>query len=79
MKKLCDLMKVNRKGFYNWRNRLSSPDSRMAKRASDIALFERYHELHPNHGYRWLNAFIRRRRASCIPTITPTDAANTPA
>lgn len=54
-------MHVNRKGFYIWRNRISNPNDKLVKRMTDIALFEKYHEEYPNHGYRWLNAFIRRK------------------
>ena len=55
------MMRVNRKGFYLWRERLAKPNKKLVQRMSDIALFEKYHSLYPTHGYRWLNAFIRRK------------------
>jgi transposase InsO family protein len=51
-------MNVNRSSFYKWRDRLNKPSEKMIKRASDIELFKKYHDLYPTHGYRWLNAKI---------------------
>ena len=52
-------MDINRSGFYKWRNRLSSPSSRLIKQVQSLALFKEYHNKYPSHGYRWLNAKIR--------------------
>ena len=52
-------MNVNRSSFYKWRDRLNKPSEKMIKRASDIELFKKYHDLYPTHGYRWLNAKIK--------------------
>lgn len=59
IKALCDVMDINRSGFYKWRNRLLNPCPRVKKRMDDIILFEKYHDKYPSHGYRWLNAKIR--------------------
>lgn len=56
-------MRVNRSGFYKWRNRLSNPSNRTKKHLSDTALFEEYHDKYPTHGYRWLNRLIRNETA----------------
>ena len=56
-------MRVNRSGFYKWRNRLSNPSNRTKKHLSDTALFKEYHDKYPTHGYRWLNRLIRNELA----------------
>ena len=56
---LCRYMEVNRSSFYKWRNRIIEPSSKMAQRISNINLFRTFHEKHPSHGYRWLNAKIK--------------------
>lgn len=59
VKKLCELMKLSRSGFYKWRNRLSAPSRRTKTLIHNIMLFKEYHHKYPSHGYRWLNAKIR--------------------
>ena len=59
VQRLCGAMSVNRSGFYKWKRRLDCPCGRTKKRMEDIAAFERYHEMYPSHGYRWLNAKIK--------------------
>lgn len=59
IKRICDVMGVNRSGFYKWKHRLENPSKRVLSFVSDIALFREYHEKYPSHGYRWLNAKIR--------------------
>lgn len=59
MRDLCREMGVSRSGFYKWRKRRSDPKGRAKKRMDDVAMFLRYHEKYPSHGYRWLNAKIR--------------------
>ena len=59
VKYLCNVLSINRSGFYKWKNRLEHPSDRMKSFVSDIALFKEYHAKYPSHGYRWLNAKIR--------------------
>ncbi len=59
VKYLCDVLSINRSGFYKWKHRLEHPSNRMKSFVSDIALFKEYHSKYPSHGYRWLNAKIR--------------------
>ena len=58
-KTLCKFMDINRSSFYKWRNRVNQPSAKMMTRISNILLFKKYHNLYPNHGYRWLNAKIK--------------------
>ena len=59
VKKLCEVMDVNRSGFYKWKKRLEHPSERLRSFVSNIMLFKEYHAKYPSHGYRWLNAKIR--------------------
>ena len=59
VKKLCQIMDVNRSGFYKWKKRLEHPSDRLKTFVSNIMLFKEYHAKYPSHGYRWLNAKIR--------------------
>ena len=59
VKKLCDVLNINRSGFYKWKKRLEHPSERLQKFVADISLFKEYHSKYPSHGYRWLNAKIR--------------------
>ncbi len=59
IKYLCDVLSINRSGFYKWKKRLEHPSDRMKSFVSDIILFKEYHAKYPSHGYRWLNAKIR--------------------
>ena len=59
VKYLCNVLNINRSGFYKWKNRLEHPSDRMKSFISDIVLFKEYHSKYPSHGYRWLNAKIR--------------------
>ena len=59
VKKLCEVMNVNRSGFYKWKKRLEHPSERLRSFVSNIMLFKEYHARYPSHGYRWLNAKIR--------------------
>ncbi|MBQ1745634.1 MAG: IS3 family transposase [Clostridiales bacterium] len=59
VKKLCDVLGVNRSGFYKWKNRLEKPSAKMKSFIQDVQIFKEYHERFPSHGYRWLNAKIR--------------------
>lgn len=59
VKRLCDVMGVNRSGFYKWKKRLEHPSDRIKSFISNIMLFKEYHAKYPSHGYRWLNAKIR--------------------
>lgn len=59
VKKLCDVLNVNRSGFYKWKKRLEHPSDRLKSFISNLQLFKEYHARYPSHGYRWLNAKIR--------------------
>jgi len=59
VKYLCEVLNINRSGFYKWKHRLEHPSNRMKSFVSDIVLFKEYHSKYPSHGYRWLNAKIR--------------------
>lgn len=59
VKMLCEVLSVNRSGFYKWKKRLEHPSSRLRNLVTNIMLFREYHEKYPSHGYRWLNAKIR--------------------
>ena len=59
VKRLCEVMDVNRSGFYKWKKRLEHPSERLQSFVSNIMLFKEYHAKYPSHGYRWLNAKIR--------------------
>ncbi|XOQ24972.1 MAG: Integrase catalytic domain-containing protein [Mitsuokella multacida] len=56
--KLCDILSVNRSGFYKWKDRLEHPSERLLSFVDHIKLFKEYHAKYPSHGYRWLNAKI---------------------
>ena len=58
VKYLCEVLSVNRSGFYKWKKRLEHPSNRMKSFISDLVLFKEYHAKYPSHGYRWLNAKI---------------------
>ncbi len=58
VKFLCEVLCVNRSGFYKWKKRLEHPSNRMKSFISDLMLFKEYHSKYPSHGYRWLNAKI---------------------
>ena len=59
VKKLCDVLDVNRSGFYKWKKRLENPSDKMKSFIQDVSIFKEYHERFPSHGYRWLNSKIR--------------------
>lgn len=59
VKKLCEVMHINRSGFYKWKDRMDNPSNKIRSKLADIKLFEDYHNKYPSHGYRWLNAIIR--------------------
>ena len=59
VKKLCEVMHINRSGFYKWKDRMDNPSNKIRSKLADIKLFEDYHSKYPSHGYRWLNAIIR--------------------
>ena len=58
VKFLCEVLGVNRSGFYKWKKRLENPSNRMKAFINDLLLFKEYHAKYPSHGYRWLNAKI---------------------
>lgn len=59
VKRLCEIMSVNRSGFYNWKKRLENPSAKIKILVDNVLLFKGYHAQYPSHGYRWLNAKIR--------------------
>ena len=58
---LCNLMSINRSGYYKWLNRQSKPSERMLQRESDISLIRDIHENHQSHGYRWIKAYLEHK------------------
>lgn len=52
-------MNINRSGYYKWLNRRFNPSIREINRINACEVFQKYHDLFPSHGYRWLNAKIR--------------------
>lgn len=52
-------MSVSRSGFYKWKSRINSPSLKDLTRKSDLNLIKHVHSIHPSHGYRWINAFIK--------------------
>lgn len=59
IKHICDVLDINRSGFYKWKKRLEHPSERLKTYVSNLMLFKEYHAKYPSHGYRWLNAKIR--------------------
>ena len=57
-------MGINRSSFYKWRDRQRKPSDKMIQREANIKLFKEYHDRYPSHGYRWLNAKIKRDTGS---------------
>ena len=58
VKRLCEMMGIQRSSFYNWKSHLSKPSEREKTLVAAIMLFKEYHLKYPSHGYRWLNAKI---------------------
>lgn len=54
-------MGINRSGYYKWLKRKANPSLREISRNSDIWLIEQVYKNHSSHGYRWINAYIRRK------------------
>ena len=59
VQQLCQVLDINRSGFYKWKKRLEHPSGRLKSFISNLMLFKEYHSKYPSHGYRWLNAKIR--------------------
>lgn len=60
IKLLCKYMGITRSSFYYWKKHINNPSSRTRNLIGNIQLFEEYHLKYPSHGYRWLNAKIRK-------------------
>ena len=58
VKHLCDVLDINRSGFYKWKKRLEKLSDKLKTLVSNLILFKEYHSKYPSHGYRWLNAKI---------------------
>ena len=54
-------MRINRSGYYKWVKRKDKPSLREIGIKSDIWLISMVHDKHPSHGYRWINAYIKRK------------------
>lgn len=54
-------MSVSRSGYYKWKYRQNNPTLKMLSRQSDINLIKEIHKKHPSHGYRWINAYARKK------------------
>ena len=53
-------MSVSRSGYYKWQYRKENPSMKALSRQQDIEILKKVHQKHRSHGYRWINAFIRR-------------------
>ena len=53
-------MDINRSSYYKWKKRQNTRSLRMIQRETDINVIKEIHEKHPSHGYRWINAYLRR-------------------
>lgn len=56
---LCEIMEINKSGYYKWLYRTKNPSLKQIIKESDIKLIKEVHDEHPSHGYRWINGFIR--------------------
>lgn len=64
MKILCELANVNRTNYYKW---LKRPKAAQDDRNQIILdLISEIHEKHPSHGYRWINAMLKRQQGLVI-------------
>ena len=71
VKTLCEHMDVSRSSFYYWKSRLNNPSVRTRNFISNILLFKEYHEKYPSHGYRWLNANYKYKKAGTPCKVYP--------
>ena len=51
VKHLCDVLDINRSGFYKWKKRLEKPSDKLKTLVSNLILFKEYHSKYPSHGY----------------------------
>lgn len=59
VKKITDIMHVNRRGYYYWLNHIVSPSEKQIEREANKKTFSYYHNLHPSYGYRRLNSLVK--------------------
>jgi transposase InsO family protein len=57
---LCGILNVSRSGFYKWKYRRKNPSLRELSRQFDLKLIKEIHNKHKAHGYRWINAYLKR-------------------
>ena len=58
-------MSVSRSGYYKWKYRKINPSVKELSRQEDIKLIKEIHAKHKSHGYRWINAFIKKMKIDC--------------
>lgn len=58
---LCNVMDVNRSGYYKWKYRKLHPSARHTQRIKDVEFIKEESNKHKAHGYRWLAAFLKRK------------------
>ncbi len=54
IKFLCEIMSVNRSGYYKWKSRQGKPNRYEKDRILLTQLLETEHQKHPSHGYHLL-------------------------
>ena len=58
---LCEIMNVNRSGYYKWRNRRGTPNRYEKDRILLTELLQEAHKVHPSHGYHRLARDVFRQ------------------
>lgn len=59
MSTLCELMSVNRSGYYKWKNRKDKPNRYEQDRTDLTRLLQEQHQKHKTYGYHFLAQAIR--------------------
>jgi transposase InsO family protein len=54
-------MSLNRSGYYSHLYRKLHPAEWIKRRETYLKLIQAVHIKHPSHGYRWINAFLRKK------------------
>lgn len=54
-------MSLNRSGYYSHRFHKMHPSAWLRRREANLKLIKEAHDRHPSHGYRWINAFLRKK------------------
>lgn len=54
-------MSLNRSGYYSHLYHTLHPAAWIQRREAYLKLIKAVHAKHPSHGYRWINAFLRKK------------------